>query len=81
MDFLAVSSILVLYKTYSGSLTNETSLLYVFETGIPILVTFKGKGEITAIATLIFSNQFNTLSNTREIFEPYGCDVSNFNIN
>ena len=51
--------------------------LYIFETGKPIIVVCGYETESNAIAKGMFitNSDYETLSKTRDIFEPYGCSV------
>lgn len=80
-EHIIVSTMLTISKTFSGSISNEIGFLYVFETGVPIFVTFKGESEILANATFVFSDDLDTLSKTREIFGVFGCEVKDITRN
>ena len=51
--------------------------LYIFETGKPIVVLFTSdkKNSTTAQGFFLPNSEYKTLSETRDIFEPYGCTV------
>lgn len=74
---IAISNALFATKRFSVSLSYDTVYLYVFETGVPIFVTFDraGAGEIKAVGRFVRSEAFTTLSATREAFQQYGCKV------
>ena len=65
-------------KTLEGNLKNDVAYLYVFETGKPIIVHYhqQAKNSITVKARFIGKNIFETLSDTRDVFEKFGCKVS-----
>lgn len=66
-------------KLLENSKIDETAAyLYIFETGKPIIIIFgeTGKRQVTAIGKFITNSQYKTLSETRDIFEPYGCSVN-----
>lgn len=51
----------------------DTTLLYVFESGTPIIITFSESGIITG--QFLFLGDVYTLSDIRDIFGEYECDV------
>ena len=74
-EYINVSTIFTINKTFSGSISNEVAFLYVFETGVPIFVSFEGKSEIEATAAFVFLKEVDTLYKTSEIFKAFGCEV------
>lgn len=59
------------------SLKTETAYLYLFETGKPIIVTFTPCHDgITAQAQFLAVGDKTSLSDLRELFEPFNCTVA-----
>ena len=54
-----------------------TAYLYIFETGKPIIIVCGYESESSGVAYGMFmmNSEYKTLSETRDVFEPYGCSV------
>ena len=66
-------------KTLKNANMDESTIayLYIFETGKPIIIVCGHETEATTVAygTFIINSDYKTLSEARDIFEPYGCSV------
>lgn len=72
-DFFATSfNYTAIYKNYK--LKNECAYLYIFETGKPILVHFSQNNHNIYVNAWFFLGE-TTLSNLRDLFNPYGCEI------
>lgn len=71
-------SVYVAKKQFDNCKINDNIIyLYVFETDMPIVITFESKGDsVCAEAQFLLVKEKNTLSELREIFEPFGCEVN-----
>lgn len=68
-------------KTFNGNIDKSIAYLYTFETGKPIIVIFENdNNKISATSFFIPSKSLNTLSNIREIFKKYNCNVNKLEI-
>lgn len=76
-DELVISTIFNARNTYNGKISSSVAYLYTFETGKPIVVLFApfGDKQFTASGNFIFAKNLSSLSEVRELFEPFGCFV------
>lgn len=73
-----ISSDCLISKIFEGYIEETIAYLYIFEKGQPIMVTFANyNNKLTANAQFVPTTKFNTLSDTRAIFNKYGCKVDN----
>ncbi|MBQ7913233.1 MAG: hypothetical protein IJ308_05805 [Clostridia bacterium] len=75
---LSVSSVYRAYLHFDGSLEEEISYLYAYETGASIIVTFspiKG-GGFSATGQFLLEMDCSSLAKVRDIFESYNCEVN-----
>lgn len=74
-----ISSTFIARNTYNGKIPSSVAYLYTFETGKPIVVLFApfGDKQFTASGNFIFAENLSSLSEVRELFEPFGCFVEN----
>ncbi len=65
-------------KQFNNCKINDNIIyLYIFETGMPIVIIFESKGaNVYAEAQFLFLKGKTTLSELREIFEPFCCKVN-----
>lgn len=60
-----------------SSLKSSIMYLYIFETGNPIIVLFSASNnKIDVEGHFILSDELNSLSSIRGMFEEYGCEVN-----
>ena len=76
---VVISSTFNARNTYNGKISSSVAYLYTFETGKPIVVFFEpfGDKQFTASGNFIFAEKLSSLSEVRELFEPFGCFVEN----
>lgn len=61
------------------TIKDRVALLYIFETGVPIIVIFEPQnGYIDATSLFMPIDSIKTLSGARAIFEPFGCTVDKY---
>ncbi len=74
---LSVSSVYRAYLRFDGSIEEEISYLYVYETGAPIIVTFTPAccDVYSATGQFLFDVDCSSLDKVRDIFELYNCEV------
>lgn len=65
-------------KVIEGTLKNDVAYLYTFETGKPIIVYYRQQANNSILVKSYFmgKNVYETLSETREIFENLECTVT-----
>lgn len=78
-DYIVCSTFYV-EKTIAGTLKRDVAFLYTFETGKPIVVYYhqQSTNSILATARFIGNDIYSTLSDTREVFEKYDCNVTEY---
>lgn len=61
----------------NATLEKPIAYLYIFETGKPIIVEFSTYYEnaVSVRGYFLVNSEYKTLSQTRDVFEPYGCTV------
>lgn len=61
----------------NATIEKAVAYLYIFETGKPIVVLFSNnqQGGVRVQGMFLTNSTYETLSLTRDIFEPYGCTV------
>jgi len=79
--FAVISNYTAKKQFENYSLKENIVYLYMFETGTPVAVTFTGyNGGIEAQSQFLLLPQTSTLSDIRELFTPFGCNVNVVNI-
>lgn len=65
-------------KVIEGTLKKDVAYLYTFETGKPIIVYYRQQANNSILVKSFFmgKNDYETLSETREIFEKLECTVT-----
>lgn len=59
------------------SLSDDIAYLYVFEDGMPIIVVFTaGENGVGANGYFMFKSELSDISDVKELFEPFGCEVN-----
>lgn len=68
------------YETHIDEAIGERiALLYIFETGVPVLVIFDpDKKDINVSSYFMPIDEIKTLSGARTIFEPFGCIIDKY---
>ena len=76
IDQIIISSSFTCSLNFKGyNIDDQCSYLYVFETGKPILVAYSNTYEGCCATGYFVLLQDPSLSNVRDTFEPYGCEV------
>ena len=76
-DIAFTASFVITKKFPKCELKEPTAYLYIFETGKPIMVCFSTENnELVARGRFLLSDEVDTLSSVRGLFEKFGCNVS-----
>lgn len=80
-DETLICQSLIAQEVVEGTLEKDVAYLYTFETGKPIIVYFsqQAPNSIFVRSYFIGKNNFTTLSDAREAFAEFDCNVSKYN--
>jgi len=77
-DDVVICNTLIATKNIKGNLGNDVAYVYVFNTGVPIIVYYHQQAK-NSIAILSHFLLPESLSNTLELFDKYECKVTEYN--
>lgn len=73
---MAIASVYTAHLTFNDSLDETIAYLYVYETGVAVMVTFTPTASaFTASTQLFFADDCASIETVKEFFTPFGCAV------